>query len=94
MMTGCSLLAAPPTTDHLFAVVVVNASDSNRVTSSGDDRIQLPAYLQTAGKVLRPVLTIGQEKAASNKVFDASGPLRLPVPAFSSLVVYEAVDAP
>jgi glycosidase len=76
-----------------FVVVVVNASDANRVTSSGDDRLQLPAHLQTAGRVLRPVLTIGHDKAAPSKVFDAAGPLRLPVPA-SSLVVYESVAAP
>jgi hypothetical protein len=39
------------------------------------------------------VLTIGHDKAAPSKVFDAAGPLRLPVPA-SSLVVYESVAAP
>ena len=74
-----------------FAVIVLNASDSNRVTASGEDWLQLPANLRTEGKVLRPVLTIGQDKAASKKTFDAAGPMRLPVPA-SSLVVYEAVD--
>lgn len=74
-----------------FAVIVVNASDSNRVTAAGEDWLQLPANLKTEGKVLRPVLTIGQDKATAKKGFDAAGPLRLPVPA-SSLVVYEAVD--
>ena len=60
--TACSPSPGLPTTAS-FAVVVVNASDADRVTSSGDHRIQLPANLKTAGKVLRPVLTIGQDKS-------------------------------
>lgn len=76
-----------------FAVVVVNASDQDRTTSGGDHFIQLPGNLKTAGKILRPVLTIGQNPLVSSSGFDAAGPLRLPVPA-SSLVVYEGVTAP
>jgi hypothetical protein len=72
-------------------VIVVNASDLNRVTASGGECLQLPASFKTEGKVLRPVITIDQGKAAAEKVFDVTGPRRLPVPA-SSLVVYEAVD--
>ncbi len=72
-----------------FAVVVVNASTADRVTSDGTNQIQLPANLKTTGKILRPVLTTG-----AGKVPDvvAEGRLRLSVPA-GSLVVYEAVFA-
>ena len=76
-----------------FAVVVINASDADRVTSSGDHRIQLPATLKTAGKTLQPVLTIGQDKPPLTTGFDAAVPLSLPVPA-SGLVVYEGVTTP
>lgn len=76
-----------------FAVVVVNASDADRVTASQGIQIQLPATLKTAGKVLRPVLTIGQGKPPLTAEFDAAAPLRLPVPA-SGLVVYEGVTVP
>lgn len=67
-----------------FAVVVVNASGSERVTSDGDNQIKLPAALKTSGKTLRAVLTIGGDEKGE---YDAAGPLRLPVPA-SGLVVY------
>ena len=73
-----------------FAVVVVNASDVERTTSAGDWQIRLPTTLDTAGKVLRPVLIIGQGESPEVPDIDAGGPLRLPVPA-SSLVVYEGV---
>ncbi|MBC8125690.1 MAG: hypothetical protein H8M99_00885 [Gloeobacteraceae cyanobacterium ES-bin-144] len=77
-----------------FAVVVVNASDADRVTSAGEFQIRLPATLKTSGKILRPVLTVGTDKPPLTGVFfDAAGPLRLPVPA-SSLVVYEGVLKP
>jgi alpha-amylase len=76
-----------------FAVVVINASNEERVTSSGDHEMQLPAILKTAGKALRPVLTIGQGKPPTTKEVSASGPLRLTVPP-SSLVVFEGVAAP
>ena len=75
-----------------FAVVVINASDAERTTSAGGGQIHLPATLVTAGKVLRPVLTIGQGKSPETPDIDASGPLHLPVPP-SSLVVYEGVPA-
>ena len=73
-----------------FVVVVVNASDAERVTSAGDYQLKLPGTLKTAGKVLRPVLTIGQGQPPVADM-DANGPLRLPVPP-SSLVVYEGVS--
>jgi glycosidase len=73
-----------------FAVVVVNASDSVRTTSAGENQVRLPAFLKTAGKVLHPVLTVGQGMNLEVADIDAAGPLRLPVPP-SSLVVYEAV---
>ena len=73
-----------------FAVVVVNASDVERVTGAGDYQIKLPASLKTAGKILRPVLTVGQGAMPQVAVMDAAGPLRLPVPP-SSLVVYQGV---
>ena len=75
-----------------FAVVIVNASDEARVTGAEKHSMQLPPFLRTAGKVLRPVLTIGSGKTPELPVSQAAGPLRLPVPA-SSLVVYEAVPA-
>jgi glycosidase len=75
-----------------FAVVIVNASDEARVTGAENHSMQLPPFLRTAGKVLRPVLTIGSGKTPELPVIQAAGPLRLPVPA-SSLVVYEAVPA-
>lgn len=75
-----------------FAVVVMNASDAERTTSAGDGELRLPATILSAGKVLRPVLTIGQGKSPETGGFDAGGPLRLPVPP-SSLVVYEGVSA-
>ena len=76
-----------------FAVVVINASAEERVTSSGDHQMQLPASLKTAGKALRPVLTIGQGKPPVTKEIIASGPLRLIVPP-SSLVVFGGVALP
>ncbi|NQX02145.1 hypothetical protein HQ447_15915 [bacterium] len=76
-----------------FVVVVINASDADRVTAAGDHQLQLPATLKTAGKILRPVLTIGQDKSPLTAEFEAAGRLRLPVPA-SGLVVYEGVAAP
>ena len=75
-----------------FAVVVVNASDSPRVTSAGENQIRLPSDLKTAGKVLRPALTISGTPGPEVADFDASGPLRLPVPP-SGLVVYQVFPA-
>ncbi len=72
-----------------FVVVVVNASDAERTTSDGDNQIQLPASMKTAGKVLRRTLTIGQEKSLTPADIDAAAPLRLAVPP-SSLVIYES----
>jgi hypothetical protein len=73
-----------------FAVVVINASDDPRVTGIENHAMQLPSTLKTAGKNLRPALTIGTGKSPEGLSFPAAGPLRLPVPP-SSLVVYEAV---
>lgn len=73
-----------------FVVVVVNASNSDRVTSDGTNHLQLPASLKAAGKSLRPVLVSGAGKISKTPELPADGPLRLPVPA-SSLVVYEGV---
>ncbi|MCU0747941.1 MAG: alpha-amylase family glycosyl hydrolase [Akkermansiaceae bacterium] len=75
-----------------FVVVVVNASDESRTTGVEGQPMRLPSSLQTAGKVLRPVLTIGSGKQAEDVSIPADGPLMLPVP-HSSLVVYEAVPA-
>lgn len=75
-----------------FAVVVVNASDKERVTSDGTNRMRLPVELKTGGKVLRPVLTTGGGTPPSVADISAAGPLELRVPA-SGLVVYEAVSA-
>jgi alpha-amylase len=75
-----------------FAVVVINASDDPRVTGVEKQSMQLPSLLKTAGKVLRPALTIGSGKSPGDLSLPAAGSLRLPVPA-SSLVVYEAVPA-
>jgi glycosidase len=73
-----------------FVVVVMNASDAPRVTGTGTQAMQLPSSLKTAGRVLRPVLTIGSNKSLEIPTpIDAAGPLRLPAPA-SSLVVFEA----
>ena len=73
-----------------FVVVVVNASDEARVTGVENQPMRLPSSLQAAGKVLRPVLTVGSGKQAEPVSIPADGPLLLPVP-HSSLVVYEAV---
>jgi hypothetical protein len=75
-----------------FVVVAINASDKDRLTGTADHALQLPASLRTAGKVMRPALTIGAGKNPDAAPFAAAGPLWLPVPA-SSLVVYEAVPA-
>ncbi len=75
-----------------FVVVVVNASDSPRMTSDGSNQIQLPATLKTAGKVLRPVVVSGGGLPFERRDFVADGPLRLPVPA-SGIVVYEGLRA-
>lgn len=74
-----------------FVVVVVNASRAARVTAAGDIRLHLPDSLATAGKVLRPVLTIGSSETDKME-FPADGPLSLPVPA-SGLVIYEGFPA-
>ncbi len=75
-----------------FAVVVINASDKARVTGSGRLEVRLPASLDRAGTVLRPVLVTGSGTLPKTPDFDATGALRLPVPA-SSLVVYQAIPA-
>ena len=75
-----------------FAVVVVNASDKPRITCAGDHVLQLPSTLQTTGRVLRPVLTIGAGPDPEVPPVMLSGPLWLPIPA-SSLVIYQAVPA-
>ena len=75
-----------------FVVVVVNASAKPGVTGAGEHVLQLPANLQTAGRVLRPVLTIGAGPAPEIPAMALFGPLWLPAPA-SSLVVYQAVPA-
>ena len=69
-----------------------NASDESRVTGSGTQSMQLPAFLKTAGKILKPVLTIGIGKLPEGTSYQAAGPLRLPAPP-SSLVVYEVLAA-
>jgi alpha-amylase len=74
-----------------FAVVVVNASDEPRITGTESHAIRLPSKLHAAGRVLRPVLTVGSARAAVSSDYAADGDLRLPVPG-SSLVVYEAVS--
>ena len=73
-----------------FVVVVINASDSPRVTGAADMSLRLPSSLQTAGRILRPALTIGIGPSPTVDAIDAAAPLRLPVPP-SSLVVYEPV---
>ena len=73
-----------------FAVVVINASSAERTTGDGANQIHLPASLKTAGKILRPALTIGEGKPTTD--YAADGPLRLRVPA-SGLVVYEGIRA-
>ena len=75
-----------------FVVVVINASDTPRVTGAGNESMRLPATLQSTGKILRPALTIGIGKSPETLAFPAAEPMRLPVPP-SSLVVYEAVTA-
>jgi glycosidase len=75
-----------------FVVVVINASDAPRVTGGENHSMQLPASLKAAGKVLCPVLTIGLGGSPATSPLQASGSLRLAVPA-SSLVVFEAVAA-
>ena len=71
-----------------FAVVVVNASDTKRITSDGFHVIRLPPVIKSAGKVLRRVLTTGPDEPLPMQEFAADGSLSLPVPA-SGLVVYE-----
>lgn len=73
-----------------FAVIVINASDDPHVTGIESHAMKLPSSLKTAGKILRPALTIGIGKSPENLSFPAAGQLRLPVPP-SSLVIYEAV---
>ena len=72
--------------------MVINASDDPRVTGAGNQSMRLPETLKSAGKILKPALTIGIGKSPETHGFAADGPLLLPVPA-SSLVVYEAVPA-
>ena len=89
-MMECSHFARASSDGESFAVVVINASDEARVTGIEGHPMQLPASLKTAGKTLKPALTIGIGKPPETSGFDAAGPLSLPVPP-SSLVVYEAV---
>ena len=70
-----------------FAVVVVNASDTKRITSDGFHVIRLPPDIKSAGKVLRPILTTGPGEPLPVQEYAADGSLSLPVPA-SGLVVY------
>ncbi len=76
-----------------FVVVALNASDEPRVTGVENQALQLPPSLQTTGKILRPIFTIGMGKSEETLSFPASGMLRLPVPP-SSLVVFEAIKQP
>ncbi|MDP3849898.1 MAG: alpha-amylase family glycosyl hydrolase [Luteolibacter sp.] len=73
-----------------FAVVVINASEKPRVTGIGSHAARLPASLQSAGRILRPVLVIGSGPLPETPGINAAEELRLPVPA-SSMVVYQAV---
>jgi alpha-amylase len=73
-----------------FAIIVINASDSPRVTGAADISLRLPSSLQTAGRTLKPALTVGPGPSPEVDAMDAAAPLRLPVPP-SSLVVYEPV---
>jgi len=75
-----------------FAVVVLNASDEARVTGVADQAMRLPPSIQTAGKVLRPVLAIGRGNLPDVPPVNAVGLLRLAVPP-SSLVVYVGAPA-
>jgi glycosidase len=75
-----------------FVVVVINAADAPSVTGSGTHSMQLPPSLKAAGKVLRPVLTIGAGASPASAPPQATGPQPLTIPA-SSLVVFEAVPA-
>jgi len=74
-----------------FAVVVVNASAADRVTSDGTNKMRLPPALKTGGKVLRPVFS-SAAKTAITKDYPADGSLELPVGA-SSIAVYAAFPA-
>ena len=71
-----------------IAVIVINASSEDGVTGGGDHALTLPADLDTRGRVVHPVLTIGAGDTPELPHIDAAGPMRLPAPA-SSLVVYE-----
>ena len=73
-----------------FVIVVVNASDSDRVTGAGGHGIGLPEGLQISNRVLRPALVIGGKLPETFQHAAIGGVMRLPVPA-SSVVVYEAV---
>jgi glycosidase len=73
-----------------IAVVVINASNTDRVTAAGDFTLSLPADLNARGRVIRAALTIGAGRNPEVPAVDASSPLWLRAPA-SSLVVYEAV---
>lgn len=74
-----------------FAIVVVNASPSNRVTSDGSNKMLLPGFLRTPGKVLRPVFSTASITPSDISI-PAEGPLGLPA-APSSLVIYAAFPA-
>jgi glycosidase len=75
-----------------FVVVVINASGQARVTAAGEHALRLPESFASSGRVLRPVLTIGAGENPETPGFEASGALRLPVPA-SSMVIYEGLPA-
>ena len=85
---GVFAFARAASDGETFAVVVINASDSPRITAAGNQAMQLPSYLKSSGKFLRPVLTIGAA-AISSAPIDAAKPLSLEVPP-SSLTIYEA----
>ncbi len=73
-----------------FAVVAINASRETRMTGAGEMSMRLPDALNTAGKVLNPVLTVGAGPHPSIGGYEADQPLTLRIPP-NSLVVFEAV---
>ena len=90
---GVFAFARASAVGETFAVIVLNASDADRVTSDGVHEIHLPASLKTSGKFLRPLLTSGDSDRPPAPEIDAAGPLRLPAPA-SSLVIYGISNTP
>ncbi len=83
------VVAFARTSSEGTVVVVVNASDKDRVTSAGGQAMHLPATILSSGKILRRIFASNESPTPPD--VPAEGPLQLPVAA-SSIAIYQLLS--